>query len=567
MRTQKYSLLLLSFFAFLFFGCEEGLLEPQYDGALTDENIWSHPVYAEGVLIQAYDVIPESFMHYNNNFLDAATDNAATNQYSSAMYALGQGGWAPEKNPVGQWTTWYEQIRNANLWLENGQDTPYSLSDAEFNEQIRERLYGEAHFLRAWNHWQLLQAFGGLIDGQPMGVPIVMSVHQQDEQLTPRSTYEACVTAIISDCDTAAKYLPEKYDQTDGVYAKNLLGRANSLAALALKSRVALYAASPAFNTTNDVVLWERAAQFSKEAIDAIGNSLPSVDESIASDINHPELIMARQGEDSNTIESVNKIPSQRGQGRTAPSQNLVDAFPDKFGFPINHVSTSYDPANPYKTRDPRFYQAILYNGSKSNGSKVESFVGGKDTEITRVEASRTSYYLKKWLILSVNLDAGDVTKGKHLYALFRKGELYLNYAEAALNAWGAQQDPNAYGITALDAIHTLRKRARIDNQDYLLEVATEGDAQFLELIHNERRLELCFEGHRFWDLRRWNVGLLKLNEALKGARIERIEEGEEVTYSYTYYDVEQRNYQDYMNYGPIPASEVNKGIRQNDGW
>ncbi|MFR9526533.1 MAG: RagB/SusD family nutrient uptake outer membrane protein [Rikenellaceae bacterium] len=292
------------------FSCTDSLLDARFDGSIESEDIWSAAVYAEGVLVSAYSSIPGEYMYFDDDFLDSATDDAVTNQYTSTIYNLGLGGWSPDLDPVGEWSEWSEQIRIVNLWLENGQTTTYYITDELYNTQILNRLQGEAYFLRAWYHWLMLQSYAGLVDGVAMGVPIYTSVDMQDNGVVQRSTYEECVVAIIADCDLAASLLPDQYVDTEGAYSTQNLGRANRLGALALKSRVALYAASPAFNLAGDIALWERAASYSLAAIEAIGGTLSTLDNGIFSDINDSEVLYAREGDTSNSLEKANRIPS-----------------------------------------------------------------------------------------------------------------------------------------------------------------------------------------------------------------------------------------------------------------
>lgn len=546
------------------FSCTDSLLDARFDGSIESEDIWSTAVYAEGVLVSAYSSIPGEHMYYDDDFLDSATDDAVTNQYTSTIYNLGLGGWSPDLDPVGEWSEWSEQIRIVNLWLENGQTTTYYISDELYNTQILNRLQGEAYFLRAWYHWLMLQSYAGLVDGEAMGVPIYTSVDMQDNGVVSRSTYEECVAAIIADCDLAASLLPDQYVDTEGAYATQNLGRANRLGALALKSRVALYAASPAFNLAGDITLWERAALYSLEAIEAVGGTLPTLDNGIFSDINDSEVLYAREGDTSNSLEKTNRIPSNYGSGRTAPSQNLVDAYGDSLGVPISE-STLYDAKNPYLNRDPRLYYTIYHNGTNADGSVYDTTEGSTDAAGANIDASRSNYYLNKWLLLGVSLDADNVTQGVHICPLFRCTELWLNYAEALCNAGDT--------ATAIDVIHQIRSRYitvgstnyNIDNRSYLETVAARGDEDFLELIHNERRLELAFESHRFWDVRRWLLPADQINVMVRGVKIEQAETS---GYTYSYINLERRNfYEEALHYPPIPREEVYKGIAQNDGW
>ena len=172
--------------------------------------------------------------------------------------------------------------------------------------------------------------------------------------------------------------------------------------------------------------------------------------------------------------------------------------------------------------------------------------------------STRTGYYMRKLLRQEINLDPSAKTTQKHYNARIRFTEIFLNYAEAANEAWGPTGKGN-HSYSAYDIIKALHERAGVGN-DYLERIKNDKD-KMRELIRNERRIELSFEGFRFWDLRRWKVDLNKLNETVKGMRVE--------NNHYQVVDVESRNYADYMYYGPIPYSETLKfnALIQNNGW
>ncbi len=550
-------------------GCDS-FLEVSPDGNFTEDKLWEDPTYAEGVLMNAYNAIPVFYTNFSHGFLDCATDNAVTNNYGSALVRMASGGWTAGSNPIDMWSSAYDQIRYINLFLENGLDVEYYDYDEIRNEKKQKRLKGEAYFLRAWYQWELLRRYAGPVEGgQILGFPIITNVIDVDDvpQLS-RNTYQECVLQIEADCDSAINNLPEAYTGNDLELGSNHIGRATSVAARSLKSRVFLYAASPLFSdATNQMENWEEAAHKAHEVIDVIG-SLPSINSDFYNDPNSPEIIMRRYTT-GRSPESANYPPSFYGSGRTNPSQELVDAFPMVNGYPIDdNVNSGYDSNYPYANRDPRFYNTILYNDAEFNGDSIVITPGGKDSETVSVgKATRTGYYLRKWMSGDVNLIPGESSSDDHYFALFRKVEFYLNYAEAANEAWGPDQDPLGLGLTAEGALRAVRQRAGIFQPDnYLNNVVAQGKDAFRELIHNERNLELCFENHRFFDIRRWNVAMEVLNRDVTGIEVEMNMDG---TYQYTPKFVEKRSYQDYMYYGPLPFGEIVKSenLEQNKGW
>ncbi|MBR8534475.1 RagB/SusD family nutrient uptake outer membrane protein [Carboxylicivirga sediminis] len=574
MKTQKYNItsLFLILLMVLASGCSD-YFEPEIDKNRTEEQIWSIPDYAEGILMAAYKEIPDMYNTYGGDFLDCATDNATSNRYGASVDKLRAGGWSSNYNPLDVWGAAFNQIRNINLFIENGLDITYVDYNKEIDSAKKARLKGEAYFLRAWYQWQLLQNHAGPNEqGTVLGYPILTRVYTQDEEVKlARNTYAECVQQILNDCDTAAAYLPLEYLKGDEIPEEindNQIGRATATAALALKSRAALYAASPLF-ANNETDKWATAAQLAKATIDVIG-ALPSIDEKFYNDENSPELIMRKYAL-NRALESSNFPVVLFGQGRTNPSQNLVDAFPMANGYPISDdLNSGYDESMPYEGRDPRFYRTILFHGALFKDSTIDMSTTGLNSELASPErASRTGYFLRKWMSPDVNLEVGNAKSDNHYFALFRKVELYLNYAEAANEAWGPEADPLGLGLTAKDAINAVRSRAGIGSTAYADNVASDGADAFRSLVHNERRIELCFESHRFYDLRRWNSSLEQLNTTIKGVKVERIVSDVDTTFQLTPIDVENYQYGQHMFYGPIPFSEVIKSgeIVQNKGW
>ncbi len=548
----------------LFTSCED-YLEPVKDNRLFEDQVFGNPLYAEGLLLNAYAGLPTSY-----SFDDVATDNAVTNNKGSNLLRMATGEWKASFSPVSAWESSYSHIYYLNLFLEKLEDVEWSWQNEEINAYYLKRLKGEAHGLRAWYEFQLLQAHAGLSDDDIMlGFPIVTeSLSVEDDMELPRDTYEDCLQQILADCDTAIANLNDDYDDTgdpvyDAVYGRTYKNRINARAAKAIKSRATLHAASPAFTVNlseaEKLQRWENAAKSAAELLIDIGGPaglspgghlfyLPQTSPVLAFD---DDIIWRSDYNENISVENQNYPPSLFGQGNTNPSQNLVDAFPMANGYPISHASGSYDPANPYVNRDPRFQEYIVYNFSKLRGTNIFTALGldSKDVINSTTTSTRTGYYMKKFMNPDVNLDPTVNSTAIHFITFFRFTEIFLNYAEAANEAWDPDSDPQGYGFSARDVIAAIRNRAGIAQPDEYLAELSSAD-QFRDLIHNERRLELCFEGFRFWDLRRWNNDL---TEACRGAFISTIN----FQFIYDYQEVEKRNFEPYMIYGPIPYDET----------
>lgn len=379
--------------------------------------------------------------------------------------------------------------------------------------------------------------------------------------------------------DVPAKYQSsvtvfENYNRVMGDYGRSLF---NGLIARAMRTRTSLLAASPAFQDASNTATWAEAADNAASVIDYIGgiNGLDSKGHTFyanASEIDalkdgiDPKEIIWRENLSTNNTsqEDQNLPPTLFGNGYMNPTQNLVDAFPMLNGYPISDNNNSgFDPANPYAGRDPRLALYIIYNGSKAGVTNAVISTGsasGSDNGINvTTKSTRTGYYMKKRLRMDVNSDPASKTGKTHYNPRIRCTEMFLAYAEAANEAWGPK-GTGSHTYSAYDVIKAIRKRAGIGltNGDAYLEAAALDQATMRELIRNERRLELCFEGFRFWDLRRWKANI---NETAKGMDINGS--------VYNPINVEERTYESYMYYGPIPISEILKysNLEQNKGW
>ncbi|MGC6432301.1 MAG: RagB/SusD family nutrient uptake outer membrane protein [Jejuia sp.] len=560
----------------------DSYFEPKLTNDRTLDQLLTEPQSVRGLLTYAYNSIPSTYNRYGGDFLDCGTDNALSNVLTGSMNQLVSidGYWNSQINPLNVWASRYDQLVNLNQFIEIGLDgTVIYFKDplqADRDEAFRKRLRGEAYFLRAWIHFDLLRRYGGIDEsGQLMGIPLMtatMDINGEGIFDIPRNTYQECVTQILSDLDVALSSdsaLPEDYtigDQ-DEDFGENNIGRPTTIACLALKSRVLLYAASPAFGSSS----YSQAAEAAQDVIDVIGTTLPDVYGSgYFTDDTNDELIMRRvsggAGGATSSLEAANFPPSINGGGRTNPSQNLVDAFPMANGYPIDNPLSGYDEDDMYANRDPRLDMTVIYNNKEFKGETIETFEGGNNMpgapRVTVENSTRTRYYLRKWLSEGVSVIDNNIINAVHYYAIFRKGEIFLNFAEAANEAFGP--DDTSFGLSARQAIAEVRRRAGIaagGSDDYLASITTQ--AEMRELIRNERRIELCFEEHRFFDLRRWDVNL---NEPIQGVRITDAGGG---VFNFTRETLVVPSFRDYMIYGPIPFGEilVTNNITQNQGW
>ena len=606
MKTRNillYLIVLLSFCA-----CDD-MFEPAAENHRQLEDMTEESKYAHGLLIYGYDRLP----YIKSTTTDVATDDAVTNLTSSAYLNMATGTWASDNNPVSQWDACKDGIQYVNQFLSIVDKVKWAPSAASKQQMYIDRLKGEALGLRALFYYYLLQAHGGYADdGVLYGVPLLTTPEDGSSDFNqPRATFADCVKQCFADCDEAMALLPADYKDLDNsedipekyqalgatfsgynfVFGDRSRQLMSGKIAEAIKAQVALLAASPAFREQSGVTS-EEAATLCANVLKRIGG-LDGFDETghiwyknksklelSASEM--PEILWREDRQKDAEQEAENFPPSLYGNGRVNPSQNLVDAFPMRNGRPITDPASGYDPQNPYANRDPRLDDDVIYNGVTFRRVQIitGSYPNDKgDSEDNRNKidtSTRTGYYLKKLLRDDVSPSmSGSLIEQQHIYPRIRYTEIFLAYAEAANDAWGPQGDPTGVGFTAYDVIKAIRKRAGLATNeigmplpegDVYLEECVGDQTKMTELIRNERRLELCFENKRFWDLRRW---MLPLNETIRGMKIERDDETNVLTYT-VIPDIEARNYDNsYQCYGPIPKSEILKWSRlmQNKGW
>ncbi|MDR6809019.1 hypothetical protein J2Y45_006233 [Dyadobacter sp. BE34] len=567
-------------------------LEPYPNGNRTTDDIWKYQDMVQGLVGQCYDNMTRNYNDNEGVFLDGATDDVVITSTTHPLNRLAVGAMPTSLDPFRTyWDRDYRSIYLLNLFLKDrrGYNTRF-LVDPHLDSLVKNRLQGEAFALRAWFQWDLLQKFGGMANGQLMGFPIVLDpVDIKAETNLARGTYDACVKQIIADCDSAYKYLPIAHrdflvkNVNDRAYAGGRYwGRMDGITTRAIKALVYLTWASPRFNPSNDMTRWDLAAQNAKEVIDfkmktdAVTNGFNATKAVNWFDPNFPGIIWASRYNNANdAMERMFYPGGFQGTGSVGATQDLVDAFPMKNGYPITDPRSKYDPANPYADRDPRFYATIFHNNAKAvkiNSDKVmytfENWQNAKDAAGPAVN-SRTNYHIKKMVFMGLNWSDNSINRQPHSKFFIRWEHMLLAFAEAANQAEGPEG--GKYGMSAKDAMEYLRKKDNTDGgkgfatDPYLAEAASKGKAVFDGFIKNERRIETCFEGMRFFDLRRWSTNLTDLNKPVRMAKITRNSDG---SFEYKLDEVvEARSYR--SAFLPIPYDEVLRmsNLVQNDGW
>lgn len=593
MINMGKKLLVLLIAGVMFTGCKK-TLEPLDDNHRTLEDIYPDAAFAEGVLLNAYTRLPTNTWSFN----EVATDDAVTNDKVSPFLTMATGGWSAVNNPVEQWNNAFTAINYINLFLREVDNVNWApVSGENIQRLYSDRFKGEAYGLRALYMFYLLQTHAGYsASGELLGVPIITeALAETNADFTkPRNTFEQCVQQIYADILEAEKYLPldylfggitntsqlppqysnipiGDYNRVFGTFARQ---RMSGRIAKAIRAKTALLAASPAYNPQSTQSKWEDAANYAGEILTLYGgpsqldpqgglfytnaNVNPlNTNPSSGAPIDQKEMLWRGTIVNTNTLELANYPPTLFGNGRVNPTQNLVDAFPAANGYPITDPASGYVATDPYANRDPRLRNYIVVDNTtmRSTSIRTKSDNPTNDAVDRLPTSTRTGYYLRKLLNENVNVNPSGINTQKHYPVHIRYTEIFLIYAEAANEAWGPT-GTGTFGFSAKDVIAAIRKRAGIAQPDnYLNSITTKEDLR--KLIRNERRLELCFEGFRFWDLRRWKENL---NETAKGIVIN--------NNNYSIQNVESRQYQDFMNHGPIPILEVLKAnLQQNKGW
>ena len=512
---------------------------------------------AGGFLSTIYADLDSDFGNYNGACLASATDEAVYSHDGNAIESFFNGAWSPTNPNSSIWTTCYHGISYCNLFLD--EFTGLTFEDYKLDKNFMAEMYQynnyqwEARWARAYFYFELVRQYGG--------VPLkTTNMSPEEANRLPRATADEVFKFIDDECVAIKDSITKDYGDLGGLAmtpANN--GRANNLAVLALRARAALYHASPLFNPDNNQELWRQAAETNKAVIDAcvargmklspdykalfIGNTSWSDPNPVA------EIIFGRRMPTENRNFETYNFPvgmsgaGAGGGGGNCPSQNLVEAYEDG---------------------DKRFAVSVACNGDSwpnANTQPLETFVGGVNG-LPTTYATPTGYYLKKYVNETVQIAGSGANTCKHVWVTFRLAEFYLNYAEAMLNLSGSGYQPaSGFTMTAESAINTVRKRAGLAG------IAKDlSAADFKAQYEKERFVELAFEGHRFFDVRRWKEAD-KYFKTIYGVEIINNGDG---TFTETKKVVQNRQWEDKMYLFPIPQSDILKSggaLDQNPGW
>ena len=508
------------------------------------------------------------------DYLDAASDDAISSSLDQNNPALrlatGRYTAASRVEDEIKWGFYYEGIRTSSTFITNIDRVPLrgTVMGGDGPIPLIRAWKAEAKFIRALHYFELVKRYGG--------VPLIGDEPRElgDDLELPRNTFEETIDYIVGELDgikDSLRVRPVANPASDAhVVTKG--------AALALKTRVLLYAASPLFNGGNidsgnsltgytdyDVNRWQAAADAAREFMNDLSYySLNGDFANVFITEGNPEVIFFRQ-EGENTQVELNNGPvgftaPNDGAGRTSPTQNLVEAFPMLDGKEIGDPTSvyTYDPLNQYDFRDPRLELTILHNNSSWLNTDLETFVGGVNNPNSAIQKTKTSYYLRKFMGEFENTDS--YASVSHDWIMFRYAEILLNFAEA-------QNEVSGPSSEVYQVLIDLRARAGIEpgeNRMYGLKKGMNQD-QMRKAIHKERRLEMAFEEQRYWDIRRWKAAEEIYSHPFHGLVITR--SGPVLNYNVV--DVLNPTFETRRYLYPIPYEEVinNDNMVQNPGW
>ena len=535
-----------------------------YTEETTRDEEWTYNYFGDGIKNLVFDVYAQV---YNNEFdantatfLAGATDEAQFAFETGAVNNYVNGGWSPANPITNTWAKAYTAIADVNMYLEKIDQA--DISDWLYNPDYKnwmaqmETFPYELRFLRAYFYFELFKTYGDV----PLVTTTLTNGQANNIHRTPA---EDIVEFIVDECDAIAPYLPVTYTTEYG----SEVGRATRVAAAALKARTLLYAASPLFNPSGDKVKWQRAADACKYILDNAdtwGLKLSSYGSLWGHDaFFNPELIFGIGRGESNNFEMGHyPVGVENGSSGNCPTQSLIDQYEYQNSgetFAQNHPGDiDLNLEDPYFGLDPRFELTVVKNGDEwpSNGAQkkvIETFFGGFNAA-PKYGATPTGYYLRKYVDGSCVTTADNQTTRRHTWILFRLAEFYLDYAEAVYNATGSANDAS-YGMTANEAVNVLRNRADIQMPKF-----TEDGEAWVQRYERERLVELAFENHRFWDVRRWKKGA----QYFRTIQVATISGSLILTRSTL-----TRQWDEKFNLCPIPQSELKKNpnLTQNPGW
>lgn len=550
-RSAFYYNILLLFMLAMVSSCNKDVLDKSPTDRFSDDAIWKDKNLVETFVNNTYRLMPTGNTYAAQRLASAGTDELYGRGGGQTFINLGNmtpstlgylDFWTGASSATGGFNYW-TVITNCNLFLSNMENSPIT------DVAMKDRMTGEIRLLRAFAYFKLVAFYGGVpLITKPFGLT--------DDFMLVRSTYDECMNFVIAELDAAAALLPT-------TYAAAQKGRLTKGAALATKSRALLYMASPLNNPSNSSAKWQAAADAAKAVLDLNLYTLYTDYKALFLLANsyNSEVIWSRPynyilSNEAAYLELSQYPNGYSGYGQVHPYQDMVNSYEMVSGkLPKDDIT--YNPQDPYINRDPRFYATILYNGAPFKGRPVETFLpGGRDSRegpISAWNATETSYYLRKFIDESVT-NPGTSVQGNSPFIYFRLAEIFLNYAEAKYFLGDE--------ATCREYINKVRSRTGVN-----MPAVTESGTALLARLQNERKIELAYEEHRWFDIRRWKIAPVVMNSP--ATRMDVRKNTTTGVFTYTVQTMYQRGFADKNYLLPIPQAEIEKNAKlvQNPGY
>lgn len=507
--------------------CKKDFLDQQPQDEVSREDYWQTQDDAINAVNNCYRRLGDVD---NRLFISCATDDSYSwSNWPSDVQYVGNGSATAGTGMFSNfWSNFYRMIASCNDVLDNI-DRVSGLDDS-----LRNRLKGEARFIRAFAYQQLIGLYGD--------VPLITHIQAVDEFNVSRTPRAEVADFIVKELDTISHFLPVSYDASN-------TGRATKGAALALKARTLLYEGQ-----------WEAAAAAAKAVMDLGHYSIDGDYLSLfnGTNKNSPEIIFAAQYV-KNTLPNATATwiggPSLGGWSQIVPLQGLVDAYECTDGKPI-HESSVYDPAHPFENRDPRLKLTVVVPGTTVNGITIDITNPGSIDALSKNNASFSGYYYRKYV--PADIEGSWDRNSYNDIVLIRYAEVLLTYAEARIES--NQVDQSVY-----DAINLVRQRTGV--MPAVTAATAPSQAALREVVRRERHVEFPLEDNRLFDIRRWQIAATVMNSPAYGI-LNNFDESREDYGEHVL--VEQRSFNTGRDYlWAIPQSErsINPNIGQNNGW
>ncbi|MDL2245892.1 RagB/SusD family nutrient uptake outer membrane protein [Parabacteroides sp. OttesenSCG-928-J18] len=589
-KNILYPLFTLLLLGMTLTSCEDmfgDFLDKQPSNELTEEIVFSDWTTTRQFHFDTYNFLRHGAGRINGSWLDAATDLSVTSfSYGGTRVSFNIGNYyngAASNELTGTWEHYYRGIRKCNFTLTKIDEVPKPADESDEKYETDKLNYkSEARFLRAWFYWEMFLRYGPL--------PIVTEVLDPDGDLltgytTRPSIKEYVVDFILSelkDCESGLmNYIADESE------LKRNAGRITKPIARALYSRIMLYMASDRFRAASGIT-WAEAVEASKGFIDTYGGLYALFQPESDPVANYTAAILrnAHSGKNRETIFWRNQVAvgwsaisddtpvGEGGMGGNCPTQNLVDMYDmangespfasyDETGAPVYNEGlmpkinpeSGYNEANFLANRDARLQATVLYQGVSWGNGVINVIRGQRDNPLGNTNATPTGYYMRKYIpenILSANHSGSNFRN----WIIMRYAEILLNYAEALNEAGGSRAE-------VLNILQPIRDRAGLTAK-----LVERKDLQTLEdrrnFIRKERAVELAYEEHRIWDVRRWNVAEKALARPIYGVDV--TNEGGVI--KMTRKVAQERVFDSKMYLYPIPeAEEWKTNIENNPGW